>query len=76
MSVCVWRACVFMYLLNPYISHCLCARVCARACVQADAEAMEEEQAILQAELQAEQQGIIFVDSESDDDDDWGGALY
>eukprot|EP01044_Picomonas_judraskeda_P009224 COSAG03_NODE_1111_length_4795_cov_164.629898_3_plen_37_part_00 len=36
---------------------------------------MEEEQSILQSEVQAEQQGIVFVDSESDDDD-WGGALY
>ena len=36
--------------------------------LQADAEAVEEEQSILQAEgLNPEEQGIVFVDSDSDD---------
>lgn len=44
--------------------------------LQADAEAMEEEQSIMQTELLAEDPGIIFVDSDSDNDEphnnDWG----
>ena len=41
--------------------------------LQADAEAVEEEQSILQADMQAQEQGIFFVDSDSDDNE-WGGA--